>query len=294
MGDRKSPIAFYGSDKWKSKFQTLPNPKQIQNPKSKFRVLDFEIGIYLAALAVCGFGIFIGERVQNIPHHVAIIMDGNGRWAKTRGLPKIAGHRAGAKSVREAIEAAEELDVKVLTLYTFSTENWKRPKPEIGALFRMLGEYLDKEEAKLKKNNIKFLTTGDMDGLPDAVRSRVKRVTESTSANSGLTLNLALNYGSRPEILRAARNIAKDAKSGRLDPEKIDERLFSGYLYTCSLPDPDLLIRTSGEYRLSNFLLWQAAYSELYITKKLWPDFRKGDFRKAVAEYQKRERRFGG
>ena len=230
----------------------------------------------------------------DIPRHVAIIMDGNGRWAKAHHLPKIAGHRAGAKSVRQAIEGARELGVKVLTLYTFSTENWKRPKNEVQALFRLLEEYLDKEEAELNEKNIRFSVIGDIDALPETVRFKIKKVMGSTSKNTDLVLNLALNYGSRLEILRAARNIARDAVGGKLDPDGIDEKLFSGYLYTNELPDPDLVIRTSGECRVSNFLLWQIAYSELYITKKFWPDFTKGDFKKAVAEYQGRERRFGG
>ncbi|MDD5136282.1 MAG: isoprenyl transferase [Candidatus Omnitrophica bacterium] len=229
-----------------------------------------------------------------IPQHVAIIMDGNGRWASARALPKIAGHRAGANTVEQMIEVADELGVKVLTLYTFSTENWKRPKAEVDALFRMLEEYLAKEEARLNKNNIKFSAIGDIAGLPESVRLKVEEVMRSTSANTGLIFNLAINYGGRPEIVHAVKGMARDAVRGVLDPEKIDEALLSGYLYTKSLPDPDLVIRTSGEYRISNFLLWQIAYAELYITKKLWPDFKKSDFKKAVMEYQRRERRFGG
>ena len=229
-----------------------------------------------------------------VPKHIAIIMDGNGRWAKAHRLPKLAGHRAGAKSVREVIEAARELGVKVLTLYTFSTENWKRPKAEIAALFRLLEEYLEKEEERLKKNNIIFSVIGDIDALPSGARDKIKKVMASTSGNTGLVLNLALNYGSRPEILRAVKNIARGAALGKLDPETMDEKLFSGYLYTKNLPDPDLVVRTSGECRVSNFLLWQIAYSELYITKKFWPDFGKKEFKKAVAEYKRRERRFGG
>ena len=221
-------------------------------------------------------------------------MDGNGRWAKLRGLPKIAGHRAGAQSVREAIKAAKELGVGTLTLYTFSTENWKRPKEEVAALFRMLEEYLAKEEKGLNKNNIRLSVIGDMDGLPESTRSKIKQVMDSTSGNTSLTLNLALNYGSRLEIVHAVKDIARDAAAGKLDPETIDAELFSRHLYTAHLPDPDLVIRTSGEFRVSNFLLWQIAYAELYITKKLWPDFKKGDFKKAIREYRKRERRFGG
>ncbi|MFA6320444.1 MAG: isoprenyl transferase [Candidatus Omnitrophota bacterium] len=231
---------------------------------------------------------------QNIPQHIAIIMDGNGRWAKARHLPKIAGHKAGATSVQHAIEAAREFGVRVLTLYTFSTENWKRPKDEVHALFALLEDYLDREEEKLNKNNIKFFVTGDIEGLPETTRNMIEKVMASTAANSGLILNLALNYGSRPEIVRAVKRIAEDVVAGKIDPQKIDEKLFSGYLYTKDLPDPDMVIRTSGECRVSNFLLWQIAYSELYIVKKMWPDFRKGDFKKAVLEYQRRERRFGG
>lgn len=232
--------------------------------------------------------------MSDIPQHVAIIMDGNGRWAKERYLPKIAGHRAGVQSVRQAIEAAKELGVKVLTLYTFSTENWKRPKNEVSALFGLLEEYLDKEEKRLKENNIKLSVIGDMGALPEGVRRKLARAIASTSDNTDLTLNIALNYGSRSEIVTAVKAIASDLKEGKIAADAIDEAAFSRYLYTKGLPDPDLLIRTSGEFRISNFLLWQIAYSELYVTKKLWPDFKKSDFKKAVAEYQKRERRFGG
>lgn len=229
-----------------------------------------------------------------IPKHVAIIMDGNGRWAKARHLPKIAGHRAGAASVQDAIEIARELGVRVLTLYTFSTENWKRPKEEVSALFKLLENYLDKEEKKLNKNNIKFSVIGDIENLPESTRIKIREVMSSTAGNTEMTLNLALNYGSRPEILRAVKNIAYDVAGGKVTAENIDEKLFSSYLYTKDLPDPDLVIRTSGEYRVSNFLLWQIAYAELYIVRKFWPDFKKDDFKKAIAEYQRRERRFGG
>ncbi|MDD3905443.1 MAG: isoprenyl transferase [Candidatus Omnitrophica bacterium] len=231
---------------------------------------------------------------EKIPQHVAIIMDGNGRWARAHHLPRIAGHRAGASSVRQVIEAARECGVKVLTLYTFSTENWKRPKDEVDKLFGLLEEYLDKEEKSLNKNNIRFSTIGDIDAMPESVRAKIRKVTASTAGNTGLVLNLALNYGARHEILNACRGIAKAAVAGRLDPEAIDEAGFADYLYTKDLPDPDLMIRTSGECRLSNFLLWQIAYSELYITKKFWPDFKKPDFKKALKEYERRERRFGG
>ncbi|MDD5496692.1 MAG: isoprenyl transferase [Candidatus Omnitrophica bacterium] len=231
---------------------------------------------------------------RKIPQHVAIIMDGNGRWARSRGLPRIAGHRAGVKSVQEAIKAARKFGVKVLTLYTFSTENWKRPRIEVNALFALLEEYLDKEENKLNENNIRLSVIGKTLDLPRAVQDKLSKIIGSTRNNTGLILNLALNYGSRSEMIGAVRDISKNVASGVLRPEDIDEAVFSKYLYTRDMPDPDLLIRTSGEYRVSNFLLWQIAYSEIYITKKLWPDFRKSDFKKAIEEYQKRERRFGG
>ncbi len=221
-------------------------------------------------------------------------MDGNGRWARKRGLPRIAGHRAGAKSVKEAIEAAKESGVKILTLYTFSTENWKRPKYEINALFKLLENYIDKEAKSLVKNGIKLSVIGKFEGLPETVQKKLREVIEMTKDNRTLTLNLALNYGSRAEIVDAVRKIITDCQSQRLRPEEIDENILSRYLYTKDMPDPDLLIRTSGEMRLSNFLLWQLSYAELYITKKLWPDFKKNDFKRAMEEYQKRQRRYGG
>ena len=211
-----------------------------------------------------------------------------------RGLPKIAGHRAGVKAAQDAIRAARDLGIKVLTLYTFSTENWKRPKREVEMLFKLLEEYLNKAKDKFNENNIKFSVIGRIDALPKPVLEKITDIEESTKNNTGLVLNLALNYGSRPEIVEAVRNIARDVKDGKVLPSDIDEKLFSEYLYTKGLPDPDLLIRTSGEMRVSNFLLWQIAYSELYVTKKLWPDFKKADFKKAVMEFGKRERRFGG
>jgi undecaprenyl diphosphate synthase len=231
---------------------------------------------------------------SGIPQHVAIIMDGNGRWATRRGIPKMMGHRAGVKAGEEAIEAARELGVKVLTLYTFSTENWKRPKAEVSALFRLLEAYLDKNTPKLMKNNIRFSVIGRIAQLPASTRERIDKTIELTSANTGLVLNLALNYGGRPEITDAAAALARDVEAGKVNADAVDEALFASYLYTKGLPDPDLLIRTSGEFRISNFLLWQIAYAELYIVEKLWPDFKKADFKKAIAEYQERERRFGG
>ena len=229
-----------------------------------------------------------------IPQHVAVIMDGNGRWASRRGLPKMMGHRAGVKAGEEAIEAARELGVKVLTLYTFSTENWKRPQAEVSALFRLLESYLDKNTPKLMKNNIRFSVIGRISELPLSTRERIDKTIKITRGNTGLVLNLALNYGGRPEIADAASALAKDVANGKVSADDIDETLFAGYLYTKGLPDPDLLIRTSGEFRISNFLLWQIAYAELCIVEKLWPDFKKADFIKAIAQYQKRERRFGG
>jgi undecaprenyl diphosphate synthase len=221
-------------------------------------------------------------------------MDGNGRWARRRGLPKMMGHRAGVKAGEEAIEAARELGIKVLTLYTFSTENWKRPKTEVSALFRLLESYLDKNTPKLMKNNIRFSVIGRIAQLPASTRERIRKTIDTTSGNTGLVLNLALNYGGRPEIADAAAALARDVASGKVGADAVDEALFATYLYTNGLPDPDLLIRTSGEFRISNFLLWQIAYAELYIVDKLWPDFKKADFKSAIAEYQKRERRFGG
>lgn len=231
---------------------------------------------------------------MNNPKHVAIIMDGNGRWAKKKGLPRIAGHRAGAKAVKEAIKGAKDAGVKVLTLYAFSTENWKRPKHEVSALFKLLEAYIGRESDDLFKRGIRLSVIGRVEGLPESVRNKLAGVVERTRGNSALVLNLALNYGSRAEIADAARKICLDCRSGKLYPDDIDETTFAGYLYTNGIPDPDLLIRTSGEMRVSNFLLWQIAYSEIYVTKKLWPDFNKSDFKKAVMDYKKRERRYGG
>lgn len=231
---------------------------------------------------------------NNIPQHVAIIMDGNGRWARSRHLPRIAGHRAGVKTAQAVIEAARGLGIKILTLYTFSTENWNRPKAEVDALFKLLEEYLNKAQDKFNKNNIRFQAIGETKTLPSSVAAKIGEIEKSTKNNTGLTLNLALNYGSRHEIIGAVRKISADVKEGKLKAEDIDENSFAGYLYTRGMPDPDLLIRTSGELRVSNFLLWQIAYSELYVTKKLWPDFKRRDFERSIAEYRKRERRFGG
>ncbi|MCX5677896.1 MAG: isoprenyl transferase [Candidatus Omnitrophica bacterium] len=231
---------------------------------------------------------------KNIPQHIAVIMDGNGRWAARRGLSRIEGHRAGIKAARETMQAASDLGVKVLTLYTFSTENWKRPKTEVSALFKLLEHYLASEGDKLLKNNIRFQVIGRLRELPDSLRIKLEAEIEKTKNNTGLILNLALNYGGRPEIIDAVRDIVKDVREGKIDPGGLDEKLFADYLYTRRLPDPDLLIRTSGEFRVSNFLLWQIAYSEICVVEKLWPDFKKEDFEKCVHDYQARERRFGG
>jgi undecaprenyl diphosphate synthase len=231
---------------------------------------------------------------KKLPGHVAIIMDGNGRWAKKRGLPKIIGHRAGADSMRKIMECARDVGVHVLTLYAFSTENWARPTKEIDGLMRLLEEYLDKERDNLVKHGIRFHVIGTIERFPPAVRKKLKDTLEATKHNNNFVLNLALNYGSRDEILRAARKIIHDARSGKLKAAELNEKTFSNYLDTQDIPDPDLLIRTSGEMRISNFLLWQISYAELYVTDTLWPDFGKEDFKKAIDSYMKRKRRFGG
>jgi undecaprenyl diphosphate synthase len=228
-----------------------------------------------------------------LPKHIAIIMDGNGRWAKKRNLPRTAGHRQGIKSVEKIVEAAAKLGIKVLSLYAFSTENWSRPKTEINMLMGALANFLKHQANKLVKNNIKLLFMGDIDKFPVSLKNLLMDVQEKTKENSGLIVNLALNYGSRFEILKAVRNIAEEAKRGNLGVDEIDENKFSQFLYTKNLPDPDLLIRTSGEIRISNFMLWQLSYAELYFCKKFWPDFTEDDFKNAIKEYQKRERRFG-
>ncbi len=227
------------------------------------------------------------------PRHVAIIMDGNGRWAQRRGLPRSAGHRAGVAAVKRVVMAADDAKIQALTLFAFSVENWGRPKREISAIMRLLYETARKELREIAENNVRIITTGDIDGLPDTKREAVLDAIERTRGNTGLVLNLALNYGGRTEILEAVRQIACKVQKGQLKPEDIDESVFKLHLQTNGLPDPDLLIRTSGEYRLSNFLLWQTSYTELYITETLWPDFTRDDFFRAVLDFQARERRFG-
>lgn len=230
---------------------------------------------------------------DKLPLHIAIIMDGNGRWAKLRGLPRIMGHRAGIKTVKETIKMCRELGIKYLTLYAFSTENWKRPKEEVETLMGFLNEYIDKELDSFVENDIRLNVIGRMSGLPDYVQPKLRKATEKTKDCGSMTLNVALNYSGRSEIVDAAKKFASLVRSGRREINDLDEGSFSELLYTKGQPDPDLLIRTSGEMRLSNFLLWQISYSELYITPKLWPDFGKKDLEEAIAAYQKRERRFG-
>ncbi|MGB7062155.1 MAG: isoprenyl transferase [Candidatus Zixiibacteriota bacterium] len=229
----------------------------------------------------------------NLPGHIAIIMDGNGRWAKRRGLPRTAGHRAGVKAVKRIVRAAGDMGISVLTLFTFSQENWKRPKNEVSAIMKLLYETTKREINELDKNNVKLITTGKTDEFSPRRRQILQEAMERTKDNTGLILNLALNYGGRTEILDAVKKIAGDVKRGKLDPEQLTEESFSDYLYTNTLPDPDLLIRTSGEMRISNFLLWQTSYTELYVTDILWPNFSVGDFYEAIRDYQSRERRFG-
>jgi len=228
-----------------------------------------------------------------LPKHVAIIMDGNGRWAKKRGKPRIFGHKNGVKSVQKIVEAAAELGINTLTLYTFSTENWNRPKKEVDILMGLLVKSLREELKTLTKNNIKLQTIGKVNELPKKVVNELNEVIEKTKNNNRLTLNLALNYSAREEIVNAIKNISKKVVNKAILIEEIDENIINNHLYTVTLPDVDFLIRTSGEKRISNFMLWQIAYTELYFTNVLWPDFRKGDFFQAIAEYQHRERRFG-
>lgn len=230
---------------------------------------------------------------NNVPQHIAVIMDGNGRWAKKRGLRRENGHREGRKSVKKIVECCVELGIKNLTLYAFSTENWNRPKLEIDFLMQLLFLSLKDELKTLNKNNIKFETIGDLTRLPKKISIYLQKVKLETKKNSKLTLTLALSYGSRNEIVNVVRELSDKVKNNIISSKNIDETVINDHLYTRNLPDVDLLIRTSGEKRISNFLLWQIAYSELYFTKKLWPDFRKKDLYKAIVSYQNRERRFG-
>ena len=230
----------------------------------------------------------------NIPAHVAIIMDGNGRWAKQRHLPRVEGHRQGAESVRAIVRAAGEAGVKYLTLYAFSVENWSRPKDEVDTLMKYLARYLKNEIGELNRNNVRLEVIGQIYRLPEFVQEQLEKTKAALAKNNGLTLILALSYGGRTEIVEAVRDIAAKAKAGRLEPEEINEQVIAQHLYTRNFPDPDLLVRTSGEMRVSNFLLWQISYAELVVTPTLWPDFRKPQFLEALEEYARRHRRFGG
>lgn len=228
-----------------------------------------------------------------LPNHIAIIMDGNGRWAKNRGSLRTFGHKAGVDSVRDITEACAQLGVKYLTLYAFSTENWGRPKREVNALMRLLINSLRKEADRLNENNIRLVTIGQIDRFPDACQQELEEAVELTQNNDQLQLCLALSYSGRWDITEAVKKIGRQVKDGEINPEEIDNELISAHLSTAEVPDPDLIIRTSGEYRISNFLLWQLAYSELYITKTYWPDFRRNELYEAINDYQQRDRRFG-
>lgn len=234
------------------------------------------------------------EAKANLPRHVAVIMDGNGRWAKQRGLPRVEGHRMGAESVRAIIRTAGELGIKYLTLYAFSVENWNRPKDEVDTLMKYLAHYMKTEFAELNRSNVRLEVIGQIHRLPEFVQKQLKKTQDGLSKNNGLTLIMALSYGGRTEIVDAVRSIAAKAKRGELDPVDITEKVVADHLYTRNWPDPDVLIRTSGEMRVSNFLLWQISYAELVVTQTFWPDFRKPQFYEALEEYTRRHRRFGG
>ena len=230
---------------------------------------------------------------DRIPRHVAIIMDGNGRWAEARGRDRVEGHRAGMDTVREIIRAAHELGVGTLTLYAFSLENWNRPRGEVSELMRLLEEYLETELAEVMEHDARVRSIGRPDRLPPSTRRAVEHAVAETADNQGMQLVFALSYGGRAEIVDAARRLARDAELGKIDPEGLDEKAFSAYLYAGDLPDPDLMIRTGAEQRVSNFLLWQIAYAELHMSDRMWPEFRRAEFEAAILDYQRRERRFG-
>jgi undecaprenyl diphosphate synthase len=231
---------------------------------------------------------------RTVPRHIAIIMDGNGRWAKTRGLARIKGHEEGAKAVRECVEACGEIKIDFLTLYAFSAENWRRPKAEVFALMRLLEKFLKERTPELLEKNVRLQAIGRLTDLPNSAQKQLHKTIEATSKNDGLTLILALSYGGRDEIIDGIKSLVRAIEEGHIDKAMIDAAMFSKHLYTRYYPDPDLLIRTSGEMRLSNFLLWQTSYTELYVTPKLWPDFRKKDLFEAVEEFGRRQRRYGG
>jgi undecaprenyl diphosphate synthase len=239
-------------------------------------------------------GLFERIDARRLPRHVAIIMDGNGRWAKSRFLPRIEGHRIGVESVRAVVETCARLGVEALTMYAFSTENWKRPNDEVTGLMGLLKLYIRKEMNELRANNVRFGVIGGFEGLPKDVQDELQRGIDGTASCDGLRFQLALNYSGRSEITEAARRIAREAKAGTLDPDAVDEAAISERLFTAHLPDPDLLIRTSGELRISNFLLWQIAYAEIWVCDVLWPDFKRKHLLEAFVAFQKRERRYGG
>jgi len=232
---------------------------------------------------------------RRLPAHIAIIMDGNGRWAKRRNLPRVAGHRAGAEAVRVTVETCAQMGIRALTLYAFSVENWKRPRTEVDTLWRLLHVYIRRELPALQKNNVRLSAIGRLAALPAAARRELESAIAATSSNTGLSVTLALNYGGRNELVDAFNAILEEAQhKGQLSDLRVDEAVIASHLYTADLPDPDLLIRTSGEMRVSNFLLWQIAYAELYVTDVLWPDFKRTDLLRAILDYQTRDRRFGG
>lgn len=232
--------------------------------------------------------------LSRLPVHIAIIMDGNGRWASRRGLPRSAGHAAGAETFRSIATYCRDIGIQYLTVYAFSTENWKRPEQEITAIWDLLRKYLLESIQKMAKERVKIHIMGDVGAMPDDIRQLIYETERLSRTYSGIQLNICLNYGGRYEIVRAARNLAADCAAGKLQPADIDQALFESFLYSAGVPDPDLIIRPSGEHRISNFLLWQCAYSEFYFTKTLWPDFSINELNTAIAEYQRRERRFGG
>jgi undecaprenyl diphosphate synthase len=234
-----------------------------------------------------------GLKPERMPRHVAIIMDGNGRWAESRGISRVEGHRQGLEACRAVVRSAGDLGIDFLTLYAFSLENWNRPRAEVRALMRLLETYLEEELAEVMRNGIRVRVIGRSERLPPSVRTRVEEAVENTRENREMTLIFALSYGGRAEIVDAARRIARDAEEGKLDPDRIDDKVFASYLYAPDVPDPDLLIRTGAELRVSNFLLWQIAYTEIYTTDVMWPDFDKHHLVEAIRDYQSRERRFG-
>jgi undecaprenyl diphosphate synthase len=228
-----------------------------------------------------------------LPRHIAIIMDGNGRWAERHTLGRVLGHRKGAESVRAVVKICRRIGIRCLSLYAFSAENWLRPETEVSALMNLLCQYLENEFREMMEQDIRLMAIGNIDALDPPVLAKLRETIEMTSGNQGMILNLALSYGGRDEIVAAAKRMMSDAQAGRITPQDVTKELFDGYLYTSGIPDPDLLIRTGGEYRISNFLLWQMAYTEFFFTDILWPDFRESDLLKAIGEFQRRERRFG-